>query len=227
MKEHISRPILFSGQMVRAILDGRKTQTRRVVKAPKHMGHKEIKAACQIDDGSWIFWDHWSADLRIFTRTAYKDGGFFSPYGKSGDRLWVRETWAQHPDGEGILYRATDPGWDDNDSGLRWKPSIHMFRKDSRIDLLIKDIRVERLQDISEEDCLTEGIDEEGEVFNLSQNILDNLGVVPGATHDIPDSSPAKAEFKYLWDSINGKRAGCSWDDNPWVWVVEFKRVDK
>ena len=126
-----------------------------------------------------------------------RDGYYvICPYGKPGDELWVRETW-NGTESEGIAYRATDPQMD----GEPWKPSIFMPRWASRLQLVIKDVRVERLQDISIDDIYAEG------AYSI------NWGRMPGSEH--------KA-FKALWDSINAKR-GYGWETNPWVWVVEFE----
>ena len=167
MKE---RPIIFKGEMVKAILDGRKTQTRRVVKNVE--------------------------DLTVFFRDDKFGCPFKCPYGKPGDRLWVRETWADVNTSEGpaICYRA------DGDVQIIWRSSIYMPRWASRITLKILDIRVERLQDISEKDAIAEGIQPS-------------------------DYAKPKAAFMRLWDSINAKKPGKSWKDNPWVWVIEFSRV--
>lgn len=187
----VELPILFSGEMVRAILDGRKTQTRRVVKLPVSEIGKMVKYR-----GDWVLPCEWS------------------PYGKSGDRLWVRETWWQWGGTEKrISYRAdTLPSFAPN-GGFR--PSIFMPRWASRITLEVVDVRVERLQDISEEDAMAEG---------LTSWISDK---VPDVVHygiSIPDvwETDPRLTFKRLWDSINARR-GYSWITNPWVWAVEFK----
>lgn len=206
MKE---RPILFSAPMVRAILDGRKTQTRRVVKPQPPSGFPFPQdattggvTACwwtdrniDADDLSWWpGYDHQEA--------------MKCPFGSPGDLLWVRETWALNPDENpldaGAIYRATDPGWDDSESGLRWKPSIHMPRWASRITLEITSVRVERLNEITEEDAKAEGIPHDKWSFPQS-------------------TTPMRTGFQVLWESINGPG---SWDANPWVWVVEFKRLE-
>jgi len=207
-----TRPILFSAPMVRAILDGRKTQTRRVVD-PQPPG------SCV----GWVNWgyrdkpDRWSAHA-----AATVGGGFpflsdkiLCPYGAPGDELWVKETWRtcaglDHlkptdivmASSEDIDYRATHnltplarPG--------RWRPSIFMRRWMSRITLRITDVRVERLQEISLEDCMAEGI---GHLYRYE-------GPEPALDADW--------RFRELWDSINAKRA--PWADNPWVWVVSFE----
>lgn len=191
------RPILFSAPMVRAILDGTKTQTRRVVK-PAHKAWIEMPVTHQL--GEW--------DKRPL------------PYGKTGDRLWVRETWAA-PHSEDarppraiqcdqmrIHYAASE-----DRGGLLWRPSIHMPRWASRITLEVTGVRVERLQDISEADAIAEGI--EPTMPNPGHwNWRDYL-IEGGQTH-------AVLSYKTLWESINGPG---SWDLNPLVWVVEFKRV--
>ena len=171
MKE---RPILFSGEMVRAILDGRKAQTRRTVK------------------GSIVVGDPYCPPC---------------PYGAQGCRLWVRETFAytdQHINYEpGWVYRATDPDWSEME-GFKWKPSIFMPRAASRITLEVERISVERLQDITEEDARAEGV-------TVSKSIASDR-VWP----------QYKDAYKVLWESINGEG---SWAKNPWVWVVEFKKL--
>ena len=177
MKE---RPILFSGPMVRAILDGRKTMTRRVVKPQ-----------------SLIISGHPPRSIRQ------------CPYGAPGDRLWVRETFAHltHNDtgeGEGYIYRAD--GWDDD---VKWKPSIFMPRWASRITLEITDVRVERLQDITNGDAITEG------VWTISPN--KGRDYMDGGSTICPCGL-----FRSLWEKINGRE---SWDNNPWVWVIEFRKI--
>lgn len=181
------RPILFSGPMVRAILEGRKTQTRRV-KKPQPIDLGVIHIVGQIK----------------------------CPYGQPGDRLWVRETFC--PDWcDEVIYRADDPtGRAARDAGYshepKWKPSIFMPRWASRIDLEVVGIRAERLQEISEDDALAEGCEPGG-------------GACSGPMDPVEyDGYTASDEFAALWDSINAKR-GHSWESNPWVWVVEFKRV--
>ncbi|HFT7982104.1 TPA: hypothetical protein ACU9Z7_001360 [Pseudomonas aeruginosa] len=201
------RPILFNDQMVRAILDGRKTVTRRVMKPqPVLDGH---------------FWTYggagWSDRINSLTPVAGHSLAARCPYGQPGDRLWVREAWActlvaQAPGEEWVVYREGD---NRTDYGGPWKPSIHMPRWASRILLEITAVRVERLQDISEEQAEAEG----------------TQGCVPYCQSPYDsDGAPAcdcmnltyKESFQALWSSING---AASWDANPWVWVVEFKRV--
>jgi hypothetical protein len=208
MKE---RPILFSAPMVRAILDGTKTQTRRVVKPQPYQSEFEPDT------------------LHINGLT--KKGEFFSastnieefikrcPYGKVGDQLWVRETfngtWCEE-----VIYKA------DGDSAKaagyekepKWKPSIFMPRSFSRIQLEIIDIGIERLQDINEEDAISEGMSQAvaDAIFNV-----DELSVF-AASFILAPHATNRILFESLWEKINGAD---SWAQNPWVWVIEFKVV--
>lgn len=203
MTEH---PILFSGQMVKAILDGTKTQTRRVVK-PQPEGYDRIRA----ENGG------------VYGESRGVSDWFKCPYGKVGDKLWVRETWAindvkyEHPipkerpsDLEELIYRADGElheQFEIVDGDLPWKPSIHMPRWASRINLEIVKVRVERLQDISNEDTEAEGMD----------------AWCDDGVHDPGDAQ--RTQYKELWNKLNEKR-GYGWDKNPWVWVVEFKKLE-
>lgn len=215
MKE---RPILFSASMVRAILDGRKSMTRRVMKPQPDVSHWQGIQAMHgtTPDG------HAFGDPRLWRVVGpdYPDDSrdnIRCPYA-IGRRLWVRETWRDREIGEGghkehggYVYRATE-----NNDGLAepWRPSIHMPRLASRILLEITDVRVQRVQDISQMDALAEGIDTEGADYDEGEN-LQSAG------------SPISAErfaFARLWDSINAKR-GFGWAANPWVWALTFKRM--
>lgn len=199
------RPILFSGEMVRAILAGTKTQTRRVVK-PRPQMVTQHRAT------------QWEGDPAVLLGLLGQ-AGRKCPYGQTGDRLWVREAFAivprtayAHSEGVQQTLRPDDPynhdaaiyreGWTRSRGGFRWRPSIHMPRWASRITLEVTGVRVERLQEISDEDSLAEGI------------YPTSTGLYPG--------SP-RAAYSRLWESINGPG---SWDANPWVWCVEFKRVE-
>ena len=224
MKE---RPILFSTPMVQAILEGRKTMTRRVC--------KDI-ADCDFKGG--LDREPYLGDITLFEKVGlrkwdwvkhknqwlYKlqnavDGSktylLKCPYGQPGDRLWVRETWASYCDecksnqGEGYkdatcaygdcnryAYKADDDGC----PGGKWRPSIHMPKEAARIFLRITDVRVERLQDITYDDCLREGM------WNYGTDV-DTL-----------------AAFQELWQTTYAKR-GFGWETNCWVWVLEFERV--
>jgi len=219
------RPILFSGPMVRAILEGRKLQTRRIVKDAQSLPTV------------------WTGDPdREAVPSWYSEE--YCPYGKPGDRLWVRETfwvrqWGNTINGIGVDYKAggepthrsTRP--DNVGQMCRWRPSIHMPRWASRINLEITEVRVERLQDISENDAYEEGV-----------------------TLTVPEEQTYYGQFRVLWESINGSCKRCkghgvvpawsgslaagleqtandcpechgtvpgSWDANPFVWVIEFK----
>lgn len=208
MKE---RPILFSAAMVCAILEGRKTQTRRIIKEQPLPG-------CIGTYGIGI----------PFIRG--KNGDVRCPYGQPGDRLWVRETWAdltkthgrrwekfnpstklyQRGVGPFVWYRA-DGEQPDTGSGTPlsepWRPSIHMPRWASRINLEVTGVRVEQLQDISEADAVAEGCD----------NGKSDAAISTG-WYERP-----KAAYRRLWEQINGIG---SWNENPWVWVVEFKVLE-
>jgi hypothetical protein len=196
------KPILFSGPMVRAILDGKKTVTRRIMKpqpVPKPVDYKY--------GGHW--WDSKKAqsmvDVEGFLRGDDPTvAGCFCPYGEPGEQLWVRETWADttpfmHDEG-GIVYRATDPLWSEMDEEFKWKPSIHMRREYSRIQLRIDDVDVERIQEVQYTDIQAEGFEADPRV-------------------SIDDS-----EFRKLWDQLNAER-GFPWSRNPWVWVITFSVV--
>ena len=185
------RPILFSAEMVRAILHGRKTQTRRVVKLTAD-GHVQAP----------------SKHLRWYPT----DPGAIQAcrYGQAGDLLWVRETWARHA--SGVDYAADFAAVSRPQAGP-WRPSIHMPRWASRITLRTTDIRVERLQDISEDDARAEGaMWHDGGTYWHS-----------GWSHDYSDvHADAYSSFARLWNKINGPGA---WDANPWVWAISFERV--
>ena len=183
-------PILFSDAMVRAILAGTKCQTRRVVRhqhcveeivnSVTYLHHSKCQGACDYDCSP------------------------ASPYGERGHRLWVRECWAvsgHYSNGPRYEYRAAPADGQDQRCVMGWKPSIHMPRAACRLVLEVEAVRIERLQDISDDDVMAEGM----------QSVLIN-------SHDF------RGAFIDLWDSINADR-GHSWESNPWVWVVSFKPV--
>lgn len=232
MKE---RPILFSAPMVRAILDGSKTQTRRVVKwqGPKKHPH----------DFNLAFLDNPAGVKRLCVPYEHPNDGtpsidspahrHYCPYGDPGDRLWVRETWckvydAQYGEADWIDYRATPKysdiapaGWHEDmedPARLRWKPSIHMPRSASRIDLEITGVRVERLQEMTEEDAKAEGTLE----WLKDGMVKYTKGQPWEEAVRFDKENPFRAAFGTLWESINGPG---SWDANPWVWVIEFRRI--
>jgi len=196
MKE---RPIIFSSPMVKAILEGRKTMTRRPVKPQPD---KECDSVIQEPDGRFFF----------------RYGGILHcPYGIPGDRLWVRETWAPISMGGAITdhlhYKATpNEGLFLNENNIwqetpmlpwlhKWESPIFMPHWASRITLEIMNVRVERLQEITESDAIKEGC---------------YCGIGAGNWRD------SKHVFEDLWNSIYGNEA---WDKNPWVWVIEFRRI--
>jgi hypothetical protein len=179
MKE---KPILFSGEMVRAILEGRKSQTRRVVKV----------RGVSDDVAGWLHYMARAVDMEC-------------PYGKPGDRLWVRETWLR--DGDVTIYKADLAKVLADSWNGHWRPSIYMPRAASRIALEVIKVRVERVQDISHNDACIEGAPSEPEL------------------NDYGTGSIYIDWYANLWDKLNAKR-GYGWKVNPWVWVVEFKQVN-
>ena len=196
------RPMLFNGAMVRALLDGSKTQTRRAVKP-------QPVADSRFSGGYGILPTARTEGATLSVEAPYI--GLACPHGQTGDRLWVRENfaWGVHAmaakrveDGP-FVYAATDS----KQSRLqeKWKPSIHMPRFASRITLEIVSVRVERLHDISEADALAEGIAIE------AVKAFIQVGITRSASF----------AYRDLWESISSKS---SWDLNPWVWVIEFKR---
>ena len=208
------KPILFSTEMVQAILEGRKTQTRRL------HGLDEIKK----NPNDWTFYYFSKDDKRTFAHfRKQEDNKIKSIFGTSpyqiGDILWVRESFAKPPIyafGVKYIYKA---GF--NESICGWKPSIHMPKEAARIFLEVTNVRVERLQDISEDDAIAEGIDKKGDLyFNYFESKLLGKGLPKEYFYkEIP-----KVSFMSLWSKINGID---SWKANPWVWVYEFKVVEK
>jgi hypothetical protein len=195
------RPILFSGPMVRAILDGSKTQTRRVVTPQPSCDTLHMLNNIERNPHRW-----WPVSADDYTTGK----GVECPYGVPGDRLWVRETWASSYGAGcwGTLFKAdgayvqgkrkheNGPHFNaDNLPPVRWRPSIHMPRWASRLTLAVTDVRVERVQDITEADAVAEGFGSKGY---------------------------PKLAFCNTWDSLNAER-GYGWDSNPWVWAITFK----
>lgn len=221
MKE---RPILFNAPMVQAILEGLKTQTRRIIKWPGKNKPADIRR--NPDNDPWYKDFIWSMRTYNGAWGDYKHNRFlkFCQQGKPGDRLWVKETYSvnslfddQKPSEidkravGGIAYLA-----DGKRRHGKIRQSIFMPRWASRIDLGITNIKVERIQDISEEDALAEGVksqyteDEEDSYCHVDNNFLS----------DFPSET-----FSMFWDSVNKKR-GYGWDVNPWVWVITFKLLE-
>ena len=202
------KPILFSTPMVRAILDGRKTQTRRAI---KYDFESVYSAASQqgIMDKVCQYGELPSDAIEWYAKNIAK------PKYKPGDVLWVRETWSRDESGE-YVYR-TNYGTTEDDSFppsmFKWKPSIHMPREAARIFLRVTNVRVERLQEITPKDAWEEGC-RIGNFFPWEKHI-------PELQQQCRDIL-----FKSLWDGLNAKR-GYGWDINPWVWVYEFERVSE
>ena len=227
MKEH---PILFSAPMIKAILAGQKTVTRRVCKV------QPIE-----DDGLWNVFYPWGEGGHGIYKTESEMRDEFdrlmfahNPYGTVGDRLWVRETWRTDTrEGDccsGIRFRADDAfveiknsregadlwveAHDNGKHGVDWRPSIFMRPWMCRIRLEITDVRIEQLQSITEEQAKAEG----------AAHRISPGGDLAGAFDGIDTPIGYRNHFRDLWDGINGKKA--PWKDNPWVWVVAFKRVE-
>ena len=220
------RPIIMSGDNPRLILEGRKNQTRRIIKPqPETRDGAIFWQSPRYDNGDGVHYLHTNEDAAIrLIETA-------CPYGVAGDRLWVREKWrlsvvspqfsirycvVQYGDGEELYrYECDHPSlciddWNRTPED-KWRPSIHMPRWASRITLEITNVRVERLQDITAGDAKAEGIQRkptgefEEAIWRGGQLLTDERGF-----------------YAELWDSLHGKGA---WDKNPWVWVIEFKLV--
>lgn len=205
--------MIFNGEMVRAILDGRKTQTRRIMKNQPAGDYPDTQALIRSVGGGFQWYGHYGVSS-IFN----------CPLCAVGDRIWVRETWAEAgasaPDLK--LYRANYPAHVPSHyenvptaEEIRWTPSIHMPRWASRILLEITDVRVERLNGISEAEAEAEGIDMDA--LADSQDCYDCI-----ADHNMTGRPTAIGAFKYLWESIYSEE---NWQSNPWVWVIEFKVV--
>ncbi|MFT0517315.1 hypothetical protein [Pseudomonas faucium] len=215
MSQAKERPILFSGHMVRAILNGQKTVTRREIKPSMRSADSSFELHQQ-EDESW-------RPMHTFDESCMDAQGtehpIVCPYGQPGDRLWVREAWLADSQldsiaprdlsqGEPIFYPADGSVRQTGCAMIsqgRGRPSIHMPRWASRILLEITAVRVELLQDISEEQAEAEGV-----------------GFLRHAP-DYDETLTAAQLFECLWSSINGDD---SWSGNPWVWVVEFKRIE-
>jgi hypothetical protein len=232
------RPILFNAEMVRAILDGRKSQTRRVVK-PQPSFPFGVKQIVLVDDP-------WHNDAFVGTPAEGMMGDgprekqfhcedyagnlvarfdATCPYGQPGDRLWVKETWQHlHNDGSPLerlpdwektpvhcFYRADESDPTALPVSGKWRPSIHMPRWASRITLEITEVRAERVQEISEGDAKAEGC---------------GLGCTVKSERFGRYMSAGQYAFAELWDSINANR-GLGWEANPWVWVIGFRKLER
>lgn len=270
MNEH---PIIFSGPMVRAIIDGTKTQTRRFVKPQCENGY----FPCSYCPSGWgEATDPPGTMPRGCTCNCVP-----CPW-QEGRRLWVREKFAyEHTRGherkgslcygdgvwgswssDGVFYHhgfvagvathCLDGAWVGRTYFGKWKSSIHMPRYASRLTLEITDVRVQRLQEISGADAKSEGCEPDWEAFHDATEGMEgweepeeyieeceeecdwiNFGttLVHSSEHREwladRENYAMRLAFQTLWDKINGKRPGCSWADNPWVWAITFRRVDK
>lgn len=215
MSQVKERPILFSAPMVRALLEGRKTVTRRALNAQalKNIGYGVQLGECHELPSE--------GPLHPNSIGYYTD---FCPFGQIGDRLWVRETFGlqvRHYGGgagEHIVYRATNPdaiyckSAEGQEYPVKWKPSIHMPRHSSRILLEITEVCVERLQDITEAQAKAEGV----RIYTDHAELGDWWHVEGIETY----SADPRKSLELLWSSVGG-----NWNANPWVWVVEFKKV--
>lgn len=214
-------PILMNGEMVRATLDNRKTQTRRVI-TPQ----PEIRPAHENFSGGWA-WENkntvlmgWK-DTDEFARAMSKR----APY-QPGDTLWVRETFAEIPGGGGAVYRATwrEDGWEKGPDA-KWRPSIHMPKWACRLFLKVKTVRVVRLQQISVEDCIAEGVDTAETLCPVRRDGLHSDAWYDGEGCEACGAPSVHAKFRDIWDSL--AKPGTRWADNPWVWVYEFEKCEK
>lgn len=236
------RPILFQGDMIRALLAGMKTQTRRAVKPQPDFDTARAALGRHVGDER-AGYDH------LFHSIGLRDGGAWgfvqpnirSPYGGPGDRLWVREAFRTYAgyDGESMKEMQQRLSCTDDEmtrvapivfeaDGVtrnwlaagaapgRYRHARFMPRWASRITLEITEVRVERLQAITSADCFAEGIDTEGDDFN------------EGEHYEIAGGIPAERwAYARLWERINGRDPAKCWDANPWVWVVSFRRIEQ
>ena len=177
--------LMFKAPLVRALLEGRKTQTRRIARPVRHpdLGNVYSPGALVLEH----------EPQHVINRAC--------PYGQPGDRIYVRETFSQHPEWGQLAFRADGEEFEDADGWLwepKWQPSSQMPKELARIWLEITGVRVERLQDISTEDCISEGLNTTLREYDAEVNLRD--------------------QFQELWESTGG-----DWDANPWVWVIDFK----
>lgn len=236
----VERPILMSGPLVAAVLAGEKTVTRRLLTLPRGVPTDTLAelAGWRLERLSGAFGKpctgEWEGVLPASPGDFVPDAVFADgpatyrvrcPFGATGDRLWVRENWAPSTKGNGNRYEYAADGASRFDIlDERWRPSIHMPRAASRLSLDITEVRAERVREITEEDAIAEGCDWAAPHW---PNPRDE------PARDEPNDGPAperghrgfaRDNFRRLWDSLTS--AGSKWADNPWVWVVRFKRVD-
>lgn len=196
------RPIIMTGESVRAILDGTKTQTRRVITQRVRESGQTLTTT-----------PGWYGDGRSYSADDVLEYFGPCPYGQPGDRLWVRETWKWPHDG--IVYRADLP-WGESSYEKGWRSPIHMSRCMSRLTLELTEVRVQRVQEISEGDAKAEGAGRRFEV--------DAATFLRNSQWDPETASTHRLGFKHLWNEINARR-GHGWDANPWVWALTFRRL--
>jgi hypothetical protein len=232
------RPLLLKGNLVKAILDGRKTVTRRPIQprwATDHPHPRELLAKPPGGEFETVIEPTGYEPGAFRMRTRGSGAGWIirCPLGAPGDRLWIRETWAAVFDcpelpcecEEGkkthrrVAYRATDPegvadyvrGFND-DRPARWRPSLHMRRADCRLVLEIAEVRAERLQEITEEDAKLEGAPR-GSIYSDNDGL--DAATLPENTH--------RRGFKHIWQAIYGTQKGLAWANSPWVWRIAFR----
>lgn len=228
-------PIIFSTPMITAILNGSKVQTRRIIKPqPIPQSGSPFGFAMASNDFEWPE----NKSFQCGTVSCKKAGpdGWVKRNSKweIGDMLWVRETWVRHnrskfmhylcfQSGQ-LWYKYRAEGKENYDIGekIKWKPSIFMPREASRIILKITDIKVERLQDISEEDARKEGVMPTKYTSTVFKSFLGYKNYYPQDAEDKGVLKTAKESFKTLWHSINGEE---SWNHNPWVWAISFSPI--
>lgn len=215
----IAKPILFNTEMVRAILNGRKTVTRRVMRPQPKM--KLCYAFAGYGHGKWHYpdkdaWRYWGKEFeRPTTLSADDEKMIWTPPCHTDDILYVRETWSEWTGG--YLYRAWPEGIAQPGAfpGERWRPSIHMPKEAARIFLRVVDVRVERLLDITEEQAKAEGA-------------INNIGFIHSPDNEYDSIYTSKEDFIQIWNSTIKKsdidRYG--WDANPFVWVIKFEMVE-
>lgn len=231
------KPILFNTEMVRAILDGRKTVTRRLIKPqPKSKLCYTFAGSHKKDIGRWGYpsktaHEFWREEFKLPDDIAEEElKKKWNPPYHTDDVLYVRETWAPiYPNKEsnevcGYIYEEDSleeydnryPDGKDYQWGGKWKPSIHMPKEAARIWLNVNNVRLERLQEITEEQAKAEGA-------------IDNRGFIHSPDNEYDDIHTAKEYFEQIWKStIKKTDIDCyGWDANPWVWVIEFERCEK
>lgn len=205
----VSKPVLFNTDMVKAILDGRKTVTRRRVGEKVCIVREDQKINKNLNGEFELY--------NITTRCGLPQNVFFKPPYQPGDILYVRETWSELS--FGYVYKADGENIDHLGNVIKWRPSIHMPKEAARIFLKVTDVRVERLQDITNEQILKEGVNKDA-IRHYIKQMPSETGEWIRAVYLV--------EWSQLWDSTI-KRTDLNrygWEANPWVWVIEFKRVE-